>query len=177
MVVRLWSGPNKDGQAALAAGVQGDAANAAENPSNPANPAGAAQRELAARVCEVSGAADPATCTFAVRTTIQNPPADLALGMTASVRLKADVKDATKDAKSGEATVLVPLTALLMDGAKTQVWIFDAASSTVKPVAVTLGHAVGNAVRVTSGLSSGQMVVAAGVHLLKLGMKVNPLAV
>lgn len=126
-------------------------------------------RTLPGRVREISAAADPVTRTYPTRVSIPNPPADLRIGMTAVVSFNR-----TGDA----ATIRVPLTALLQDRGANQVWIYQpgqGGSGTVKPVPVTLGEAQGNLIEVRQGLTPGQTIVTAGVHLLKPGQKVKPM--
>lgn len=126
-------------------------------------------RTLPGRVREISAAADPVTRTYPTRVSIPNPPADLRIGMTAVVSFTR-----TGDA----ATIRVPLTALLQDRGANQVWIYQpgqGGSGTVKPVPVTLGEAQGNLIEVRQGLTPGQTIVTAGVHLLKPGQKVKPM--
>ncbi|MCA3187350.1 MULTISPECIES: efflux RND transporter periplasmic adaptor subunit [unclassified Cupriavidus] len=126
-------------------------------------------RILPGRVREISAAADPVTRTYPTRVSIPNPPADLRIGMTAVVSFTR-----TGDA----ATIRVPLTALLQDKGANHVWIYQpgqGGSGTVKPVPVTLGAAQGNLIEVRHGLSPGQTIVTAGVHLLKPGQKVKPM--
>lgn len=124
------------------------------------------QRALPGRVREIAAAADPVTRTYGTRVTIPNPPADLKLGMTAVV---------TFVRTGATPAIRVPLTALLQEQGRNQVWIYDAAAGTVKPVTVALGDAVGNEVEVRQGLAPGQTIVTAGVHLLRPGQKVRPL--
>jgi RND family efflux transporter MFP subunit len=123
-------------------------------------------RALPGRVREISAAADPVTRTYATRVSIPNPPADLKLGMTAVV---------TFVRTGATPAIRVPLTALLQEQGRNQVWIYDPAAGTVKPVQVTLGEPVGNEVEVRQGLAPGQTIVTAGVHLLKPGQKVKPM--
>ncbi|WP_238260020.1 efflux RND transporter periplasmic adaptor subunit [Cupriavidus pauculus] len=126
-------------------------------------------RALPGRVREISAAADPVTRTYPTRVSIPNPPADLRIGMTAVVSFT----------RTGEATsIRVPLTALLQDKSSNQVWIYQpgqGGTGTVKPVPVTLGQAQGNLIEVRQGLTPGQTIVTAGVHLLKPGQKVKPM--
>jgi len=129
-------------------------------------------RVLPGRVREISAAADPVTRTYPTRVSVPNPPADLRLGMTAVVTF-------TRNGES--AAIRVPLTALLQDRGNNQVWVYQpepggkGGSGTVKPVPVTLGQADGNLIEVRQGLSPGQTIVTAGVHLLKAGQKVKPM--
>jgi RND family efflux transporter MFP subunit len=123
-------------------------------------------RALPARVREIAAAADPVTRTYATRVSVPNPPADLKLGMTAVVTF----------VRTGAAPALrVPLTALLQEQGRNQVWVYDPVAGTVRPVQVTLGDPVGNEIEVRQGLAPGQTIVTAGVHLLKPGQKVRPM--
>ncbi len=129
-------------------------------------------RAMPGRVREISAAADPVTRTYPTRVSIPNPPSDLRIGMTAVVSFT----------RTGEAaTIRIPLTALLQDRGTNQVWVYQPAqgsnggSGTVKPVPVTLGEAQGNLIEVRQGLTPGQTIVTAGVHLLKAGQKVKPM--
>ncbi len=123
-------------------------------------------RPLPGRVREISPMADPVTRTYAARISVPNPPPDFKFGMTAVV---------TFTRTGDNATLRVPLSALLQQQGSNQVWVYDAAKGTVQPVAVTLGELQGNEVQVRQGLSAGQTIVTAGVHLLKPGQKVRPL--
>ncbi len=71
------------------------------------------------------------------------------------------------------AAVNVPSSAVLMEGGKTQVFVYDAASGTVRmrPVTVSMLNRDGTA-QVDSGLKAGDKVVASGVHHVKDGQKV-----
>lgn len=121
-------------------------------------------RTLPGHVREIAPAADAATRTYTVRVALPSPPAELRLGMTATVVL---AREATTQALS------VPLSALLQTNGHSQVWIYDPATQSVSPVTVTLGDPVGNRVTVTHGVRPGQQIVTAGVHLLKPGQKVS----
>jgi len=129
-------------------------------------------RALPGRVREISAAADPVTRTYPTRVSVPNPPADLRLGQTAVVTFMHN---------GDSAAIRIPLTALLQDRGNNQVWVYQAepggkgGGGTVKPVPVTLGQADGNLIEVRQGLSPGQTIVTAGVHLLKPGQKVKPM--
>ncbi|WP_458764166.1 efflux RND transporter periplasmic adaptor subunit [Cupriavidus basilensis] len=123
-------------------------------------------RPLPGRVREISPMADPVTRTYAARISVPNPPADFKFGMTAVVTFT----------RTGDAAALrVPLSALLQKQGSNQVWVYDAATGAVQPVNVALGELQGNEIQVRQGLSPGQTIVTAGVHLLKPGQKVKPL--
>ncbi|MHA7680101.1 efflux RND transporter periplasmic adaptor subunit [Cupriavidus sp. PET2-C1] len=123
-------------------------------------------RPLTGRVREISPMADPVTRTYAARVSVPNPPADFKFGMTAVV---------TFTRTGDDAALRVPLSALLQKQGSNQVWVYDAATGAVQPVNVTLGELQGNEIQVRQGLSPGQTIVTAGVHLLKPGQKVKPL--
>ncbi|WP_051378459.1 efflux RND transporter periplasmic adaptor subunit [Derxia gummosa] len=118
---------------------------------------------LTGRVRDIAAAADPATRTYTVRMKLDNPPADVRLGMTATVRF---------DMQRPGQMVKLPLSALLDTNGQTSVWVFDEASSTVKPQPVQLGGSEGGEALV-GGLAPGQRVVTAGVHVLQAGQKVK----
>jgi hypothetical protein len=72
--------------------------------------------------------------------------------------------------------IKLPTTALRQEGGGgqgTAVWVFDAASSTVKLQPVQLATADGNEAVIAAGLTPGMQVVAAGVHVLTPGQKVT----
>ncbi|WP_255576441.1 efflux RND transporter periplasmic adaptor subunit [Comamonas sp. Y33R10-2] len=129
-------------------------------------------RVIDARVREVAASADPATRTYLVKAALQG--ADLpALGSTVEVMPegmgvgKSDV---------GAQVIKLPTTALYQDGGKgqgTAVWLYDAATGSVKLQPVQVGSADGNEAVITSGLQSGMQVVATGVHVLTAGQKVT----
>lgn len=117
---------------------------------------------IPASVREVAAAADPTTRTFLVKADLGRAP--VRLGQTASVQMELP--------KTVGVTKL-PLTAVLEQQGKTSVWLVDKASMTVKPQPIEVAGAEGNSVLVSSGLTPGQTVVTAGVHVLTPGQKVK----
>lgn len=111
---------------------------------------------------EVAAAADPVTRTFLIKA--EAGKLDVRLGQSATVVL---------DLPQTQGVVKLPLAAVMEQGGKTSVWVLDGPSMTVKPVAVQIGGAQGNEVVVAGGLSPGQEVVVAGVHVLNPGQKVK----
>jgi len=106
--------------------------------------------------------------------------------VTGTFAIKADIGSAgsTQVQLGQTATVLVdlpktvgvtklPLSALKEEQGRTVVWVVDKGSMTVKAQPVMVAGAEGNDAVVTGGLSPGQMVVTAGVHVLKPGQKVK----
>lgn len=117
-----------------------------------------------ARLRSLSGAADPATRTFAARFSIDAPAGTLLMGETAELHLQG---------RPVGGGVQVPLTAIVGTDGKAWVWLLDRRSMTVRPRVVHLGTPQGKTVTVTSGLKPGEAVVTAGVHLLHAGEKVR----
>jgi RND family efflux transporter MFP subunit len=114
-------------------------------------------------VREISGSADPASRTFAVRVSI---PEDsrVRLGMTAM--LSADVP------VSGGGIVM-PLAALSERDGKPVVWVVDPASQTVAPRTVETRSFAADGVRIAEGLSPGELVVTAGTQFMTPDKKVR----
>ncbi len=120
------------------------------------------------RIREIAASADPVTRTYEVRLALTQE-ADPPLGATATIThtLKSAAADQPEKLK-------VPLTAVQHKGQQSAVWVFDAATQTVRSVAVNLGVAERDWVQVLSGLSPGQSIVATGGHVLSEGQKVTP---
>lgn len=115
---------------------------------------------------ELSPVADPATRTYAAKVSIPDASAQhIKLGMTGYV---------TFSAKSPNAMLKLPLTALFNDKGATSVWVVE--NGGVKLVPVQVGGSSGNEILVAGGLAPGQTVVTAGVNQLKPGQKVKILA-
>ena len=117
---------------------------------------------IAATVREVAAGADAATRTFLVKADIGNSP--LQLGQTVTVLIELPRK---------QGIAKLPLAAVFQQQGKTAVWLLDKASMTVKLQPVEVAGAEGNTVVVAAGLSPGQTVVSAGVHVLTPGQKVK----
>ena len=111
---------------------------------------------------EVAAAADPVTRTFLIKADAGK--LDVKLGQSATVLLELPTIT---------GVVKLPIAAVLQQGGKTSVWVLDGSSMTVKPVPVQVGGADGNDVVISGGLSAGQEVVVAGVHVLNPGQKVK----
>ena len=123
---------------------------------------GAGTEPIAASIREISAAADPVTRTFLVKADVGN--AAVRLGQTASVLVELPpTAGVTK----------LPLSALREEKGQTTVWLVDRSSMTVKAQPVQLAGADGNDAVITAGLSAGQVVVTAGVHVLSPGQKVK----
>lgn len=119
-------------------------------------------RTVPARIREVAAAADAATRTFLVKADLGAVAAQL--GQTASVAVPLP---AVADVQR------LPLSALRELQGKSVVWVVEPASMTVRAQEVTLAGVEGNDALVSGGLSAGQRVVTAGVHVLNPGQKVK----
>ena len=100
----------------------------------------------------------------AARVTVDAPAGALDLGQSARVYLP----------RNGNGSLSVPLSALQRDGGRTAVFVVDASSGIVKLQPVQTGPFGEDRVPVKSGLSPDAWVVAAGGHLLRDGLKVQP---
>jgi RND family efflux transporter MFP subunit len=121
-------------------------------------------QELSGKVREIAPMADPSTRTYPARITLVDAPRSVALGMSATVKFVAP---------GGASVITLPLQALLRDGDATFVWLLDRRAMTVDRSPVRLANVAGNDVVIASGVAPGDIVVTAGVHLLKAGQKVK----
>src|SRR5579872_275483 len=116
-----------------------------------------------AHLRQLSDAADPQTRTYEARYVLDGEAAAAPLGATVTIRLPSQVS---------QPEIQVPLGALLDDGRKTGVWVFDGSSSTVHFQPIKLVRVTSEAA-VISGLSSGDSVISLGAHLLQEGARVR----
>ncbi|HEY9238266.1 MAG TPA: efflux RND transporter periplasmic adaptor subunit [Burkholderiaceae bacterium] len=126
---------------------------------------GTTDAPLPATIREISAAADPATRTFLVKADIGTAKSDnVRLGQTATVSMELpQVAGVNK----------LPLSALREEQGRSAVWVVDRASMTVRSQEVKLAGAEGNEAVIAAGLTPGQIVVTAGVHVLSPGQKVK----
>ena len=120
---------------------------------------------LSGKVREVAASADPVTRTFLVKVAIEGaqvPP----LGATVYVAPKVLGRE-------GMVAMSLPTTALRQEGGQTAVWVYDAATGTVKSQVVQVATADGNQAVIAAGLQPGMQVVSTGVHVLAPGQKVT----
>ena len=121
--------------------------------------------QVTAKVREIAASADPVTRTFAVKLAMPERAAP-ALGVTATVRL-------SRQTVSQPQVIKLPTTALRQEQGKTSVWVYDPAQQTVQAQEVEVATADDNQAVIAKGLSLGQQVVVAGVHVLSPGQKVT----
>jgi cobalt-zinc-cadmium efflux system membrane fusion protein len=117
------------------------------------------------RVSYAGGIVDPVSRTFKVRVELENPGLRLRPGMFAQVRI------ATPQTTSDSARITIPETSIQeVDGRQV---VFVARSTPGQFIArtVTVGaNAAGGLVAITSGLKSGERIVARGAFRLKSEM-------
>jgi RND family efflux transporter MFP subunit len=117
------------------------------------------------RVREISPAADPATRSFAARVSIVGAPAELPLGMSATVSFKS----------AGDPSVTVPLAAIFQKGDNPAVWVIGKEGAVeLRPVEVARYGDDGAVLK--AGLNEGETIVAAGAFKLAAGEKVRIVA-
>ncbi|MFA6051726.1 MAG: efflux RND transporter periplasmic adaptor subunit [Methylobacter sp.] len=117
-------------------------------------------KRIKARIREIAAAADPVSRTYRVKATLLEGQDEVRLGMTATVWIPSITP----------SSLAVPLSAIFTpqnQQEQTSVWLVDERTSTVKAAPIQIGAALpGERVAVT-GLSSGQLVVSAGVNRLR----------
>lgn len=134
-------------------------------------PWSAGMQPLQGQVREVAASADPVTRTYQVKVALPTSDAAAVPPLGATVHALPEGMGPT-----GQPVIKLPTTALRQEGGGgqgTAVWVFDAASSTVKLQPVQLATADGNEAVIAAGLTPGMQVVAAGVHVLTPGQKVT----
>jgi membrane fusion protein, multidrug efflux system len=116
------------------------------------------------RIREIAGQADPASRTYAIRIAVSEAPSIMRLGMTASVALRIDDE---------AATVVVPVAALTESDGSPVVFVVELANKTVRKTPVTTAGMAEEGVRITTGLTPGDLVVIAGAQFLRDRMRVR----
>ncbi|MBQ4833438.1 efflux RND transporter periplasmic adaptor subunit [Pseudoalteromonas sp. MMG010] len=119
--------------------------------------------------------ADPATLTYKVVFSLPVPTDfNLLAGMTARVFI-----DIAKVTESQTSYTILPNESVFSEPTETisdnaYVWIYDEKTQQVHKKSVTVGQLHRDGIEVLSGVTEGQIIVAAGVHSLKEGMQVRP---
>lgn len=114
------------------------------------------------RVREISPIADKVSRTYKARIQLVNPPAEIKLGMTASV---------TAGSGAAAKTVFIPLAAVYQTGDTPNVWLINNNAVSLRPIKI--GAFGDGKVQVLSGLVDGDVIVTAGVHKLREGQTVR----
>jgi RND family efflux transporter MFP subunit len=115
------------------------------------------------RVREVAPQADPLTRTFPVKIGLTNPPEAMRLGATVTGRVEVD---------SGPI-IDIPASALTKFDDQPAVWIVDPAKNTVSLRNIEVLRYDPARVAVSGGLTTGEVVVTAGVQALHPGQQVR----
>ena len=120
---------------------------------------------------EALGQADSATQTFEAHFSFVPPPNLLVLtGMTAT--LYFTLEDISVDEE--DRGVAVPLSAIMAEGETRFVWLVKGPDKVLERRDVSLADGVGDTQVVTSGLSVGDTIIAAGGAYLQAGDRVRP---
>jgi RND family efflux transporter MFP subunit len=114
-------------------------------------------------VREVSPVADPTTRTYQVKVSLDKPPPAMRFGASVMGRLKATTAP----------VVVLPGSAIHDKSGKPAVWLYDAATSTVRLKPVTVSRFEMDRVILSDGLGKGDVVVTAGVNRLREDQKVR----
>lgn len=128
----------------------------------------ASEQRYSGRVREVAASADPVTRTYLVKVALERAPGQALPALGATVHARPEGMGAT-----GEPVIKLPTTALHQANGGSAVWVFDAATSTVRSQPVVVATADGNEIVIAQGLTPGMRVVATGGHVLAPGQKVT----
>lgn len=133
-------------------------------------------RRYAAKVRELAAAADPQSRTWRVKLTLEQPGADVRLGMTANVVLAGNDADVANAAPADAGTFTIPATALFHDGNAPALWIVQGADNVLQLRRVSVSRYDARTITVSQGLKDGERIVVQGVHTVTAGEKVRPVA-
>ena len=124
-------------------------------------------KNFSGEITKVGVVADSQTLSYPVFVKVANSKRVILPGMTANVILKSS--------KKGQAWPLIPIHAVLEDKVSNArfVWVYDQVSTSVQRRKITLGRIQNQEIEVFKGLKNGEMVIVAGVHRVKQGMKVR----
>ena len=115
------------------------------------------------RVREIAPQADPVTRTFAVKVGLSDPPPAMRLGATVTGRMEGD----------SVPVINIPATALTKVNNQPAVWVVDPSSKTVSIRNVDVLRFDPARVAVSGGLTTGEVIVTAGVQALHPGQQVR----
>ncbi len=115
---------------------------------------------------EVAPDTDPVSRTFRARFALHAPEAALDLGRTATVHLQTRTQD---------TVAALPLAAIANDGPTPVVWVISEDGTRAIPRPVTIKAWEKDRAMVSSGVRSGDRVVAFGVHMLDPHKAIRPI--
>ncbi|WP_434716961.1 efflux RND transporter periplasmic adaptor subunit [Paraburkholderia sp. A2RO-4L] len=133
-------------------------------------------RNYTAKVRELAAAADPQSRTWRVKLTLDQPDAEVRLGMTANVALAVNASNAATAAQPDGGAFTIPATALFHDGNAPALWIVHGADNVLQLRRVSVSRYDARTITVTQGLKDGERIVLQGVHTVTAGEKVRPVA-
>ena len=113
-------------------------------------------------ISEIAPMADAVTRTYKVRVAVDAMPEQARLGMTAKVTLQS----------GSESTVTVPAGAIYQTGEQAQVWVIRDRKAALVSVK-TAGYEGSSSIRITEGLTKGDIVVTGGINKLSEGQEVR----
>jgi membrane fusion protein, multidrug efflux system len=114
---------------------------------------------------QIATQADAATRTFPVKIALIDPPPGMRLGATVTGGIVL----------SSPPVIEIPGTAVTRTDGKPAVWVVDPDAKTVALRTIQVIRVDPNSVIVADGLRDGELVVTAGVHVLRPGQKVRML--
>lgn len=130
-------------------------------------------REFELKYKKHEAQADEATQAYRVYLTMKRPE-DLSIlpGMSASVKIDFIFKNQAQN----EHHFAIPLTSVFADeNGKKYVWKVIPSSQQLAPIEVVTGELLDDKIMIKSGLSVGDQIVTAGVHLLRDKQLVKPM--
>lgn len=112
---------------------------------------------------QISDAADQQTRTFETRWVLQGSAANAPLGATVTISVESGAHAASAE---------IPIGAILDDGSRTGVFVFNDSTSTVqfRPVKI---EKLGEETAIVTDVKAGEQVIALGAHLLQDGASVR----
>ena len=125
---------------------------------------GSADMHAAAKLRQLSDAADAQTRTFEARYVLEGDAANAPLGSTVTIHLPLSTPEGSSE---------VPLGAIDDEGKGPGVWVLDAKTLTVSFHLVKIARLGGENVTLTGGVRIGDQVIAIGGHLLHDGEQVR----
>jgi multidrug efflux pump subunit AcrA (membrane-fusion protein) len=98
-----------------------------------------------------------------VKVTLKDPPSQVRFGMSIGGRWRG----------SAQPVVALPLSALFEKNGTPAVWVFDQDAGTVRLTQVTVARYEADTVIIADGISTGAIVVTAGINMLRENQKVR----
>ena len=121
--------------------------------------------KLEAHLREVAASADPVTRTYAARYVLDELPADLQIGMSATLTI-------SNPSGSGASVAEVPLSAIFQDREMPTVWVVDGEGKLIRTPVTVSGFRTATAL-ISGGVKDGDIIVTAGAHRLDESQRVR----